>query len=86
MIQVTRNDDSKVWLNVEIIHSLQATPDTVITFVNQDKMIVKDSVETLSHRILEYQRKIHTQREELPFLYKPLPEMPAAYAYRFEHA
>ncbi len=85
MIQVTRNDNSQVWLNVEIIHSLQATPDTVITFVNQDKMIVKDSVETLSNRIMEYQRTIHTQREEMPFFYKDLPDMPA-HAYRFEHA
>ena len=60
MIEVTRLDDSKMVVNVELIQSLQATPDTVITFTTRERMMVKESVEELSERILRYQRSIHS--------------------------
>ena len=59
MIQVTRLDDSKVMLNVEKIQSMQAAPDTVITFTNENCIIVKEPVEEISQKILEYQRSIN---------------------------
>jgi len=59
MIEVTRLDNSKVLLNVDIIQSLQATPDTVITFTTKEKLMVKEPLEEISERILEYQRAIH---------------------------
>lgn len=58
MIQVTRLDDCKMVLNVEKIQSLQATPDTVITFTNQSRIMVKEPVEVISRRITEYKRSV----------------------------
>jgi flagellar protein FlbD len=58
MIKVTRLNDSVILLNVEKIQSVQATPDTVITFTNHDKIMVKEPVEIVSQRIVEYQRAI----------------------------
>ncbi|MBW1700743.1 MAG: flagellar FlbD family protein [Deltaproteobacteria bacterium] len=60
MIEVTRLDNSKILVNVEMIQSLQATPDTVITFTTNGKMIVKEPVDEVSKRILRYQRSMHT--------------------------
>ena len=37
MIQVTRLDNSIMTVNVDLIQSFQETPDTVITFVSNDK-------------------------------------------------
>jgi flagellar protein FlbD len=60
MIEVTRLDHAKIWLNAELIESLQATPDTVITLTNRARMMVRESVEEVSERIRNYQRAIHT--------------------------
>ena len=59
MIQVTRLNDSVLMINVEMIQSLQATPDTVITFTNHDRLMVKEPVEEISQRIIEYQRSVN---------------------------
>jgi flagellar protein FlbD len=58
MIKVTRLNDSVLMINVEMIQSLQATPDTVITFTNHDCLMVKEPVEEISQRIVEYQRLV----------------------------
>ena len=60
MIEVTRLDDSKIVVNVEMIQSLQATPDTIITFTTSEKMMVKEPVDELSEKILAYQRSVHS--------------------------
>lgn len=59
MIQVTRLDNSKLMLNVEMIQSLQSAPDTVITFTNKVRMVVKESVEELSKKIIDYQKSAY---------------------------
>jgi flagellar protein FlbD len=59
MIKVTRLNDSVMVINVEKIQSLQSTPDTVITFTNHDKIMVKEAMEEVSQRIVEYQRTVN---------------------------
>lgn len=61
MIRVTRLNDSVLMINVEMIRSLQATPDTVITFSNNDRIIVKEPMEEVSKRIVEYQRAVNAE-------------------------
>ena len=58
MIKVTRLNDAVMVINVEKIQSLQATPDTVITFTNHDKIMVKEPLEEISQRIVAYRRAI----------------------------
>jgi flagellar protein FlbD len=60
MIKVTRLNDSVLMVNVDRIQSLQAIPETVITFTNNDKIMVKEPLEEVSQRIVEYQRTINT--------------------------
>ena len=59
MIEVTRLNNSKILLNVELIQSLQATPDTVITFATKEKMMVREPVEEVSKKIFDYQCLLH---------------------------
>jgi len=59
MINVTRLDGSKMMINVDLIQSLQATPDTVITFNTKERIMVRESVEEINKRILEYQRSVY---------------------------
>ena len=41
MIQVTRLDNTTLIVNAEMIKTVQSTPDTVITFTNNTKMVVR---------------------------------------------
>ena len=61
MIKVTRLNDSTLMINVDMIRSLQAIPETVITFTNNDKIMVKEPLEEVSQRIVEYQRTLYSK-------------------------
>ena len=61
MIKVTRLNDSALMINVDMIQSLQAIPETVITFTNNDKIMVKEALEEVSQRIVDYQRTINSK-------------------------
>lgn len=61
MIKVTRLNDSTLMINVDMIQSLKAIPETVITFTNNDKIMVKEPLEEVSQRIVEYQRTLHSK-------------------------
>ena len=63
MIRVTRLDDSTIFVNAQKIYSLASTPDTVITFTNHDTLMVKEPVEELSRRIVEYHRLLEPPEE-----------------------
>jgi flagellar protein FlbD len=54
MIKVTRLNNSVLLINAENIQSVEANPETVITFVNRDRLIVKERAEEVSQRIVEY--------------------------------
>ena len=61
MIQVTRLNNSTLLINAENIQSVEANPDTVITFVNRDRIIVKERAEEVSQRIVQYRRILQRQ-------------------------
>ena len=58
MIKVTRLNDATLMINVDMIQSLQAIPETVITFTNNDKIMVKEPLEEVSQRLVEYRRAV----------------------------
>ena len=64
MIKVTRLNDAVLMVNVDRIQSLQAIPETVITFTNNDKIMVKEPLEEVSQRIVEYQRTVNSKLGE----------------------
>jgi flagellar protein FlbD len=64
MIEVTRLDNSTMVVNEEKIQSLQSTPDTVITFTNNMKMVVREPVDEISMKILQYHRSVHAANSD----------------------
>jgi flagellar protein FlbD len=63
MIEVTRLNNSVLLINAENIQSVEATPDTVITFINRDRLLVKEPVEEVTHRIVQYRRVLQAPPE-----------------------
>ena len=60
MIKVTRLNDSVLIINADMIQSLKAIPETVITFTNNDNIMVKEPIEEVSQRIVDYQRAVYS--------------------------
>ena len=58
MIPVTRLDGSVYYLNPHLIETAEATPDVVVTLITGKKLIVREGIEDLLGRIIEYRRKI----------------------------
>ena len=58
MITVTRLNDQPRVLNAEVIKAGESTPDAVITLVNGDRMIVKESMDEIVRKAVEDGRQI----------------------------
>jgi flagellar protein FlbD len=59
MIQVTRLNGKQFVLNSNLIESMEATPDTVITLTGGNKYVVSETTEELIRRVTDYQRRSH---------------------------
>ena len=60
MITVTRLNKSQVVVNADMIKTLEATPDTVITLDNDEKFIVSDPVDVIIEMIVTYRRRLYS--------------------------
>lgn len=57
MIKVTRLNDQELVLNAELIESIEATPDTMISLTNGKKIIVRNSLDEIITRVEAYKRR-----------------------------
>lgn len=64
MIDVTRLNGKILTINNDLIEFIEETPDTVITFTNGTKIIVKEETDEIKKRILDYKRKIFRTSEK----------------------
>ena len=66
MIEVTRLNDSKVTINVDLVERIEECPETIITFINGSKLIVKESVHEIEEKYFDLKQKIYgTSKFEL---------------------
>lgn len=60
MIQVTRLNGKPIIVNAELIRFIEQTPDTLITLTSGDKILVKESMEEIVRRAIEYGRSVRS--------------------------
>jgi flagellar protein FlbD len=58
MIKVTRLNGKEFVVNAELIQFLEETPDTIVTLVNHEKLVVKERMDEIIRRIIEYHRGV----------------------------
>lgn len=58
MIRLTRLNGSSIALNSDLIKFVENAPDTVITLINGEKMIVRESTEELISKLVEFRRSV----------------------------
>jgi flagellar protein FlbD len=59
MIKLTRFDGSEVAVNAELIKLVEAAPDTIVTLTNDQKMLVRESVDDVIDAVIEYKRLVY---------------------------
>lgn len=59
MIALTRLNGHPLMLNCDLIESLEETPDTVVTLVSGNKLVVRDKMRDVQQKIIEFKRKIY---------------------------
>ncbi len=60
MITVTRLDKRVVVVNAELIKMIEATPDTIITLTSGDMLLVRESVDEVVRRAIDYARQVRS--------------------------
>lgn len=58
MIEVTRLNDKKLLINADLIEKVEESPDTLITLTSGNKVIVKESKQTIRDLVVLYKREI----------------------------
>ncbi|MCC6277168.1 MAG: flagellar FlbD family protein [Oligoflexia bacterium] len=57
MIEVERVNGVKVFINPDLLRVIERTPDTVLTFTDDAKLVVKNTPEQIIEMILEFKKR-----------------------------
>lgn len=58
MIKLTRLNKEEFFLNCELIETIEKTPDTIVSTINGKKIVVKETIEEIVQKVIQYKRKI----------------------------
>jgi flagellar protein FlbD len=76
MIRLTRLNHSPLVLNSDLIEHIEITPDTVISLLSGQKMMVLESANEVVRRVVAFRRQIYNAALEVapPFAPDECPE------------
>jgi flagellar protein FlbD len=60
MIELTRLNGSPIVLNSDLIKTAEASPDTMLTLINGEKLIVRETCEEITQKVLAYRAYLLT--------------------------
>lgn len=82
MIEVTRINDTKLWINALLIKTIEETPDTIITLTNGEKWMVRESAALLAQRIQDFYQHLSLRIPQSDVMIKPdqseIPQLDAS--------
>lgn len=58
MIQLTRLNNARLAVNCDLIKYVEAAPDTVITLLNGEKLVVRETTEQVIERVRDFRRSV----------------------------
>lgn len=65
MITVTRLNGDIITVNADLIETLEATPDSVITLTTGKKIVVKESVNEIVAKTVAYKQAVYSKAVSL---------------------
>ena len=60
MIRLTRLNSQQITVNSDLIKFVESNPDTVITLISGDKILVHESADEVIARVIEFRRAVIT--------------------------
>lgn len=58
MIELTRLNKTPIVLNSDLIKTAEASPDTMLTLINGEKLIVRETIAEVVERVLVYRARL----------------------------
>ncbi|MEE8142632.1 MAG: flagellar FlbD family protein [Planctomycetota bacterium] len=58
MIPLTRLNGKAFFLNSELIKFVEETPDTVITLISGERLVVSEKISNVVDRVVDYGRRL----------------------------
>jgi flagellar protein FlbD len=58
MIVLTKINDATIAVNSDLIEYIEETHDTVITFTNNDRIVVQERMSEIIEKIVQYRRLV----------------------------
>jgi flagellar protein FlbD len=65
MIEVTRLNGKKYWINPHMIEFMEKNPDVTLTMLSGKTVVVKESPEDIISKIVAYRQKIGINTQEI---------------------
>ena len=65
MIEVTRLNGKKYWINPHMIEFMEKNPDLTLTMLSGKTVVVKESPEDIISKIVAYRQKIGINTQEI---------------------
>lgn len=65
MIEVTKLDGSKYWVNPHMIESMETNPDLTLSMLSGKKLVLRDTPSEVIERIIAYRKKIGINTQEV---------------------
>lgn len=66
VIQLTRLNNQPLVVNADLIKLVEQAPDTVITLVTGEKLVVRESTEEVIRRVIGFRRELLADLHEAP--------------------
>ncbi|MBI4055452.1 MAG: flagellar FlbD family protein [Elusimicrobia bacterium] len=63
MISLRRLNGTQFHINAELIETLEASPDTVVSLVTGNRFVVLESVQEVIEKILQYRVRVNAERK-----------------------
>jgi flagellar protein FlbD len=65
MIQVCQLNGEKYWVNPHLIETIRMNPDVTLHMISGATMVIRDTPEEITTRIIEYRQRIGGFRNEV---------------------
>lgn len=65
MIKLHRLNGKEIVINIELIESMEEIPETRIILTTGNQVIVKENMDDVIEKVIEYKRRIFAKKENL---------------------
>ena len=65
MIKLHKLNGAEIVVNAELIESVESTPDTVLNLATGNRFLVKDTVQEVVDKTIEYKKKVYADRKHI---------------------